>query len=123
MPTVGFSYYQLRLNNYNVAIYDLGGRSSIRNIWKNYYAEVCFLHFGTCSSMACPEEYPIIKCRTGRASRTVKNRLSWLLQQIDENYDTLKEKVENDSRVHNIELEMECKLRLERIRKQREIDA
>lgn len=39
-PTIGFASSSFRLHRCNVTLYDLGGGSRIRGIWKNYYAEV-----------------------------------------------------------------------------------
>ncbi len=38
-PTVGFSKFVTRHRGISVNIYDLGGSSRIRDIWKNYFAE------------------------------------------------------------------------------------
>ena len=40
-PTIGFSNTTLDIGRFNVTVYDLGGGARIRDIWKNYYAEVC----------------------------------------------------------------------------------
>ncbi|KRY67270.1 ADP-ribosylation factor-like protein 13B [Trichinella pseudospiralis] len=45
MPTIGFSKCVIQMRNYMVTFYDLGGSSGIRDIWKNYYAEIHGLIF------------------------------------------------------------------------------
>ncbi|KRZ51846.1 ADP-ribosylation factor-like protein 13B [Trichinella nativa] len=45
MPTIGFSKCVIQMRNYTVTFYDLGGSSGIRDIWKNYYAEIHGLIF------------------------------------------------------------------------------
>ncbi|KRX14276.1 ADP-ribosylation factor-like protein 13B [Trichinella nelsoni] len=45
MPTIGFSKCVIQMKNYTVTFYDLGGSSGIRDIWKNYYAEIHGLIF------------------------------------------------------------------------------
>lgn len=42
-PTIGFVNSNLEIGNYVVTLYDLGGGPRVRNIWKNYYPEVCQL--------------------------------------------------------------------------------
>ena len=39
-PTVGYSSIDFSFDGYDVTLYDLGGGSSIRGIWHNYYADV-----------------------------------------------------------------------------------
>jgi len=39
-PTVGFQNSSFTLSRFNVTLFDLGGGAKIRDIWKNYYAEV-----------------------------------------------------------------------------------
>ncbi|KRZ84968.1 ADP-ribosylation factor-like protein 13B [Trichinella sp. T8] len=45
MPTIGFSKCVIQMRNYTVTFYDIGGSSGIRDIWKNYYAEIHGLIF------------------------------------------------------------------------------
>lgn len=40
IPTVGFSKETMKLDKYDITLYDLGGGKKIRGIWKNYFAEV-----------------------------------------------------------------------------------
>lgn len=40
MPTVGFDSKKIMLHGHSVTLYDLGGGTKIRGIWKNYLAEV-----------------------------------------------------------------------------------
>ena len=42
-PTIGFSKYLTRHKGIIVSIYDLGGSSKIREIWKQYFAEVSLI--------------------------------------------------------------------------------
>ena len=39
-PTVGFSSVDFRFDKYDITMFDLGGSKKIRDIWKNYFAEV-----------------------------------------------------------------------------------
>lgn len=39
-PTIGFSSSSLDIGRFSVKVYDIGGGAGIRDIWKNYYAEV-----------------------------------------------------------------------------------
>lgn len=50
-PTVGFSKIEIVLDKYQVTIFDLGGRKSIRDMWKYYYAESHGLLFTVESSV------------------------------------------------------------------------
>lgn len=45
MPTVGFNRFDLKVNKLKVTVYDLGGDIRIRDIWSNYYAEVCIADY------------------------------------------------------------------------------
>lgn len=46
--TMGFSRGEFTLNKCRIVAYDLGGAERIRDIWKNYYSEVCgFWKFGS----------------------------------------------------------------------------
>ena len=44
-PTVGFLNSSFSLYRFHVTLFDLGGGSRIRSIWKNYYAEACLEPF------------------------------------------------------------------------------
>ena len=39
-PTIGFSNVSFNFQNSQIVLYDLGGGANIRNIWKNYFAEI-----------------------------------------------------------------------------------
>lgn len=39
-PTIGFANAEFTINRNRVTVYDLGGGVRIRDVWKNYYAEV-----------------------------------------------------------------------------------
>ncbi|PIK55571.1 putative ADP-ribosylation factor-like protein 13B [Apostichopus japonicus] len=39
-PTLGYTYVDLQLDNFDIKVFDLGGGKRIRGIWKSYYAEV-----------------------------------------------------------------------------------
>jgi ADP-ribosylation factor-like protein 13B len=39
-PTIGYSSVNFVFENYDITLYDLGGGQKIRDIWRNYYAEV-----------------------------------------------------------------------------------
>lgn len=38
-PTVGYEPHQLRYQNQNLTLYDLGGGIRVRDIWRHYLAE------------------------------------------------------------------------------------
>ena len=38
-PTVGYEPYEFRYNSHDIKLYDLGGGSRVRDIWKHYLAE------------------------------------------------------------------------------------
>lgn len=42
-PTVGFSNAKLLEEKWNITLYDVGGGTSVRTVWKKYYAEVITL--------------------------------------------------------------------------------
>lgn len=39
-PTIGFSQAEFKFSKHDIILYDLGGGKRIRDIWKNYFAEV-----------------------------------------------------------------------------------
>ncbi len=43
-PTVGFATVSFQSRRFNITLFDLGGGSRIRDIWKNYFAEVMLKH-------------------------------------------------------------------------------
>ncbi|XP_064476202.1 ADP-ribosylation factor-like protein 13B [Ornithodoros turicata] len=53
VPTVGFSRGEFQHSCCNVTVYDLGGGSRIRSIWKNYYSQVHGVVF--CVDASAPE--------------------------------------------------------------------
>lgn len=36
-PTLGFSIFSVKLNGFNLNIWDIGGQKTIRTYWRNYY--------------------------------------------------------------------------------------
>ena len=40
VPTVGFTTDQVHINDSLITLYDVGGGARIRNIWRNYFADV-----------------------------------------------------------------------------------
>ncbi|XP_023233516.1 ADP-ribosylation factor-like protein 13B, partial [Centruroides sculpturatus] len=59
VPTVGFSSVQVKHNQFDITIFDLGGGHKIRGIWKNYYASV----YGIIFVMDASEAERIDECR------------------------------------------------------------
>jgi ADP-ribosylation factor-like protein 1 len=45
VPTIGFNTENLRFNNVQIAVWDLGGQSSIRSYWRCYYANTSGIVF------------------------------------------------------------------------------
>ncbi len=43
-PTVGFATVSFQSRRFNITLFDLGGGTRIRDIWKNYFAEVMLKH-------------------------------------------------------------------------------
>ncbi|KAK3735593.1 hypothetical protein QZH41_013707, partial [Actinostola sp. cb2023] len=58
-PTVGFLSSSFSLYRYNVTIYDLGGGSKIRAIWKNYFTEV----YGIVFVVDASDRHRLEECR------------------------------------------------------------
>lgn len=42
LKTVGFSLVEMKYHGFKITIYDLGGSSSIRDIWNKYYMDVSY---------------------------------------------------------------------------------
>ena len=40
MPTVGFTVDQVQVGDSLITLYDVGGSARIRDIWRNYFADV-----------------------------------------------------------------------------------
>ena len=51
-PTVGFSNANLKIGKCDVTLYDLGGGTNVRTVWKKYFAEVSFTWF---AKLGCSE--------------------------------------------------------------------
>ncbi|KAL4232802.1 ADP-ribosylation factor-like protein 13B [Mactra antiquata] len=58
-PTVGFNKEEVTFLNYEITLYDLGGGSKIRDIWKKYLAEIYGIIYLVDSS--APERFPEVK--------------------------------------------------------------
>ncbi|KAM6400399.1 ADP-ribosylation factor-like protein 13B [Rhynochetos jubatus] len=178
-PTVGFSKIHLKTQHLEVTIFDLGGRKTIRKIWRNYYAESHGVIFVVDSSdiermeevkealrevlssprvsgkpmlvlankqdseEALPEadildyltlermvnEYKC-RCRIEPCSATmgcrkyfdksIKEALYWLLQTIEEDFDSLNDRIERETAEQRAYEEQQKVERAERVSRMRE---
>ena len=39
-PTLGFQSVNFDMDNFDITMFDLGGRKNIRSVWKNYFPEI-----------------------------------------------------------------------------------
>ena len=63
-PTVGYEPYEFQYNGRDVKIYDLGGGSRVRDIWRHYLAE----SFGFVFVIDSSNRSRINECKTVFAS-------------------------------------------------------
>ena len=59
VPTVGFSSFQKKIDQYDVTFLDLGGGKRVRDIWKHYLAEI----FGVIFVIDSTEKERLSECK------------------------------------------------------------
>lgn len=84
-PTMGFQINTLQYNNYNLNIWDIGGQTTIRHFWSNYFdrSNVIIWVVDALSLERIDESFDELRDRIIRQDQLVGTYLAVLVNKID----------------------------------------
>lgn len=85
LPTMGFQINTLQHNGYNVNLWDVGGQTTIRNFWSNYFdrADVIVWVIDALSLERLPESYTELREKIILQDQLVGTHLAVLVNKVD----------------------------------------